>query len=231
MSQARPVFLSLANAYNQRCSSCAEPHTPPIVYVVCDDAAVRQSLEFLIDSAGWHPDAFPSPGESLESARTPAPSCLVLDGSLPGVDGIALLARFAADRIDMPIIFIMARADVSMAVRAMKAGASEVLSKPFDNAALFDAIGQALEKSRSSLNDQVEVHALRRRYASLTARERQIMAGVVLGRLNKQIAGELGISEITVKAHRGKMIRKMMARSVPQLVMMHARIGPDASSG
>lgn len=232
MSQATPVFLSLASAYNSRSYSPAASDTPSIVYLVCHDAAVRKSLQSLIDSAGWHPEVFASPREFLVSARALSPSCLVLDGSLPGPAGLDFFVRIiTADRIDMPIIFIMGDSDVSMTVRVMKAGASEVLTKPFHNEALLDAIEQALERSRTSFSDDLEVRALRARYALLSPREREIMALVVLGRLNKQIAGELGISEITVKAHRGKMKRKMSARSVPQLVIMYAMLGIDSPLG
>jgi FixJ family two-component response regulator len=197
------------------------------VYIVCKDAALRQTLESLIDSAGWHPQGFARPAEFLIHPRESCPSCLVLDASPPGFDGLDLLARPAVDRIDIPIICIMEVGDVSLTVRVMKAGASEVLIKPFDNEALLVAIAQALEQSRSSLTDDVEVRLLRERYQKLSRRERQIITLVVRGRLNKQIAGELGISEITVKAHRGKMMRKMMTRSIAQLVIMYARIAPE----
>ena len=229
MSQAGPVLLSLANAYDQGSSSSAHPATPPVVYVLCDDGPVRESLESLLDSAGWHSQAFASAGELLFRARPPSPSCLVLYAAVPSLDGLDLLTRLAADGVDMPIIFIMGDGDVAMTVKLMKAGVSDVLIRPLDNQALFDAIAQALEQSRISLNHDIEMRTLRERHAALSRRERQIMALVVLGRLNKEIAAELGISEITVKAHRGRMTRKMRARSVAQLVMMYARIGADSS--
>jgi FixJ family two-component response regulator len=154
----------------------------------------------------------------------------VVDGLLPGSDGPELVARLAADHADIPIIFIMGVSDVSMTVRVMKAGASEVLIKPFDGEVLLTAIAQALQRSRSSFDYNVEVRSLRGQYATLSRREREVMALVVLGRLNKQIAAELGISEITVKAHRGRMMRKMRTRSLAQLVIMHARIGLGVSA-
>ena len=200
------------------------------MYVVCGDAAARRFLTSFIDSAGWYPEGFATQTEFLLRPRPPSPSCLVLDASLPGFDGLDLIAQLTSDRLDMPIIFIMEDGDVSMTVRVMKAGASEVLIKPVDTETLSDAIAQALERSRSSLTEDAEVRALGERCAALSRREREIMTLVVLGRLNKQIAGELGISEITVKAHRGKMMRKMMARSVAQLVIMYARIAAHSSA-
>ncbi len=229
MSQARPVFLSLANVFDHDSRSSMTSRGPPVVQVVCGDAALRQSLESLIDSAGWQPEAFASPREVLSSTLTPLPSCLVIDGSLPGLDSLDLLARMTADRGGIPIIFITGDGDVSMTVRVVKAGAAEVSARPVQHEALLDAVGQALERSRSALEDEDAVRLLRERYASLSRREREIMALVVLGRLNKQIAGELGISEITVKAHRGHMMRKMMARSVPQLVLMCVLLGGHSS--
>ena len=195
------------------------------MYVLCDDGAVRRSLDSLNDPAGWHPRVVASPGEFLLSARPPSPSCLVLDASAPGLDGLDLLTRLAADRIDMPIIFIMGDSDVAMTVKVMNAGVSDVLIRPSDNRALLEAIAQALRQSRIPLTHDVGMRTLHERHATLSRRERQIMALVELGRLNKQIAAELGISEITVKAHRGKMMRKMKAQSVAQLVIMSARIG------
>ena len=225
MPQARAVFLNSANPHDHGSSSDAGAAKPPVVYVLCDDGAVRRSLDSLIDSAGWHPRVLASPGVFLLSARPPSPSCLVLDASAPGLDGLDLLTRLAADRIDMPIIFIMGDSDVAMTVKVMKAGVSDVLIRPFDNRALLEAIAQALQQSRISLTHDVEMRTLHERHATLSRRERQIMALVELGRLNKQIAAELGISEITVKAHRGKMMRKMKAQSVTQLVIMSPRIG------
>ena len=231
MPQARPVFLNLVNAYDRGSSHYAGPSPPSTVYVICQDASLRRSLESLIESAGWHVEARASSHEFPLTAGPISPSCLVLDAALPGLDGLELLARVAADGFELPIICILDHGDVSMTVRLMKAGASEVLIKPCDSDALLDAIAQALDRSRRSLNDRLEVRAFRERYATLSRREREIMALVVLGRLNKQIAGELGISEITVKAHRGKMMRKMIARSVAQLVVIYVRITPDSTRG
>lgn len=227
MPPARPALLSLTDAYDEESSRYAGPCTPATVHVICDDAALRQSLESLIESAGWRAECCASSHEFLLNAEPPSPNCLVLDVSLAGIEGLKLLARLSADGI-VPTICIMEDGDVSMTVRVMKAGASEVLTKPFDSEVLLTAIGEALERSRRSLSEEVEVRVLRERYATLSGREREIFALVVRGRLNKQIAGELGISEITVKAHRGKMTRKMRARSVAQLVVMYARIGPDS---
>ena len=196
----------------------------PIVFVVDDDVSVRKSLELLIDSAGWQPETFASAQEFLSCPRVLAPSCLVLDVSLPGLNGLDLQKRIAADRIDMPIIFITGYGDVPMTVQAMKAGAVEFLTKPFGDDVLLKAIRQAIENSQTALGHEAEIRALRDCYASLTRRERQVMGLVVSGLLNKQVGGELGISEITVKAHRGKVMRKMKADSLPDLVNMAAKL-------
>jgi FixJ family two-component response regulator len=197
----------------------------PIVFVVDDDLSVRQSLELLIDSAGWQPETFASAQEFLHCPRVVAPSCLVLDMSLPDLNGLELQKRVALDRMDMPIIFITGYGDVSMTVRAMKAGAVEFLTKPFKHDVLLDAIRGAIERSLTALREESEMQVLRSRCASLTLREREVMALVVSGLLNKQVGGELGISEITVKAHRGQVMRKMKAESLPDLVRMDARLG------
>lgn len=210
------------------------PPVPPaaaIVFVVDDDVSVRESLESLIRSEGWHPETCASAQEFLDRPRAQLPSCLVLDVSLPGLNGLDLQNRVAAARPDMPIIFITGHGDVPMTVRAMKAGAIEFLTKPFSADVLLNAIRQALEHSRLVLADEAGRQALRACYASLTARERQVMALVVAGRLNKQVGGELGISEITVKAHRGKVMRKMQADSLPELVRMAATLGLVAAPG
>ena len=210
------------------------PPTPPaaaIVFVVDDDISVRESLESLIRCEGWHPETFASAQAFLDHPRAHLPSCLVLDVSLPGLNGLDLQNRVAAARPDMPIIFITGHGDVPMTVRAMKAGAIEFLTKPFSGEVLLNAIRQALEHSRLVLADEAGRQALRACYASLTARERQVMALVVAGRLNKQVGGELGISEITVKAHRGKVMRKMKADSLPELVRMAATLGLVAAPG
>jgi FixJ family two-component response regulator len=196
----------------------------PIVFVVDDDISVRESLELLIRSEGWQPEIFASAQEFLDRPRSPVPSCLVLDVSLPGLNGLDLQKRVAVERPDMPIIFITGYGDVPTTVRAMKAGAVEFLTKPFSDDLLLNAIRQALERSRVALGYQAEMQALRNCYASLTPREQQVMQLVVSGLLNKQVGGELGISEITVKAHRGKVMQKMKADSLAALVKMAARL-------
>jgi FixJ family two-component response regulator len=193
------------------------------VFVVDDDISVRESLELLIRFEGWQPETFASAGAFLDRPRLRVPSCLVLDVSLPDLDGLDLQKR-VVDRSDMPIIFITGHGDIPMTVRAMKAGAVEFLTKPFGDEALLSAIRNALERSETSLGDEAELSVLRERYASLSRREREVMALVVSGKLNKQVGGELGISEITVKAHRGKAMRKMKADSLADLVKMAARL-------
>jgi FixJ family two-component response regulator len=196
----------------------------PIVFVVDDDISIRESLELLIRCAGWRPEIFASAQEFLTHPRALVPSCLVLDVALPGLNGLELQKRIGVERADMPIIFLTGYGDVPMTVRAMKAGAVEFLTKPFSDDVLLTAIRSALERSRVALGQEADTRALRDRYASLTHRERQVMALVVSGLLNKQVGGELGISEITVKAHRGKVMRKMKADSLPDLVNMAARL-------
>ena len=201
----------------------------PIVFVVDDDISVRESLGLLIRCEGWQPETFASAQEFLDRPRALVPSCLVLDISLPGLNGLDLQNRVAVERTDMPIIFITGHGDVPMTVQAMKAGAVEFLTKPFSDEVLLSAIRQALERSRLVLGHEAEMQALRDCYASLTPRERQVMALVVSGLLNKQVGGELGISEITVKAHRGKVMQKMKADSLADLVKMAARLGLGAA--
>ena len=200
------------------------PDVMSIVFVVDDDVSVRESLELLIRTAGWRPETFASAQEFLSHPHRAVPCCLVLDVTLPGLSGLELQEQLA-DRTDMPIIFITGHGDVPMTVQAMKAGAVEFLTKPFSDAVLLDAIRAAIERSRTALREVSEMQALRRCYSSLTPREREVMELVVLGLLNKQIGGELGISEITVKAHRGHLMRKMTADSLPALVTMAARLG------
>jgi FixJ family two-component response regulator len=195
-----------------------------IVFVVDDDISVRESLELLIRNAGWQPETFASARDFLSRSRATVPSCLVLDVTMPGLNGLELQQQLG-ERTDMPIIFITGYGDVPMTVRAMKAGAAEFLTKPFQDDVLLDAIGHAIERSRVALHEESELHGLRSNYASLTPREREVMALVVGGLLNKQVGGELGISEITVKAHRGQVMRKMKADSLPDLVTMAARLG------
>lgn len=196
-----------------------------VVYVVDDDVSVRESLELLVLSAGWQPETFESAREFLARPHRPVPSCLILDFAMPGLNGLELQSHVAVERPDMPVIFITGYGDVPMTVQAMKAGAVEFLTKPFRDDVLIDAITGALERSRTALGHEAQLNALRERYASLSRREREVMRLVVAGLLNKQVGGELGISEITVKAHRGSLMRKMKAGSLPELVTMAARLG------
>ena len=225
------LFPGSGNAADHDSNSAGPAHDTAIVYVVDDDVSVRRSLKLLIESAGWQPKTFASAMEFLASPRPLSPSCLVLDVWLPDLNGLDLQERIAAHHLDMPIIFITGNGDVPMTVRAMKSGAIEFLIKPFHDNVLLEAIEQALERSRTALCYETEMGALRERHASLSRREREVMALVVAGRLNKQVASELGISEITVKAHRGRMMRKMEARSLPHLVDMAARLAPTRDKG
>jgi FixJ family two-component response regulator len=218
--------MNLAHTVSSELQSLQVPHSTPIVFVVDDDISVRESLEPFIRKAGWQPETFSSAQDFLAGPRPRIPSCLLLDISLPGISGLDLQKRISSDRSEMPIIFITGCGDVAKTVQAMKAGAVEFLTKPVSNEVLLGAIKQALDRSRAALVRTAEMQELRSRYASLSPRERQVMALVVSGLLNKQIGGELGITLITVKTHRGKVMRKMKADSVANLVRMATKLRP-----
>jgi FixJ family two-component response regulator len=196
----------------------------PIVFVVDSDPSVRESLELLVRAAGWRAETFASAQEFLARPRSVVPSCLIMDVTLPDLNGLELQERIASERTDMPIIFLTSSADIAMTVRAMKRGALEFLTKPFDAKALLIVIQQAIKRSEAALGRENQLNALRTWYGSLTQREREVMTLVVSGLQNKQVGGELGISEITVKAHRGNVMRKMKANSFANLVNMAARL-------
>jgi FixJ family two-component response regulator len=216
--------MFLPSAYGSQMTSQLSSLTSPIVLVVDDDISVRESLEALIRLEGLEVRTFSSAQEFLAHPRTSVPSCMILDVSLPGLNGLELQKRVSSDQREMPIIFVTGHGDIPTSVQAMKAGAVEFLTKPFADHVLLDAIRNALDRSRAVMARDEELRSLKERYAQLTPREREVMALVVVGLMNKQIAGELGISEITVKAHRGSMMRKMNADSLAELVNMGARL-------
>jgi FixJ family two-component response regulator len=211
-----------------RAGSSTISRAAPIVFVVDDDSSVRASLDRLIRSASWEPQTFGSAREFLARPRVCVPSCLILDVGLPDLNGLELQQRIAVDRVEMPIIFITGHCDVPMSVRAMKAGAIEFLIKPFDDDQLLDAIAQAIKRSEVTLGTETETRSLRDLYHTLTKRERDVMELIVAGKLNKQVGGELGISEITVKVHRGRVMRKMRAKSFADLVKLASRLRPES---
>ena len=208
----------------RRKDEVAMPDVQPIVFVVDDDISVRESLELLIRSAGWRAETFASAQAFLSRPRPAGPCCLVLDVTMPGLNGLELQQRLA-ERTEMPIIFVTGYGDVPMTVRAMKAGAVEFLTKPVKDDVLLEAIRHSIDRSRATLDREAQMQLLRDCYSSLTPREREVMELVVSGLLNKQVGGELGISEITVKAHRGQVMRKMKADSLADLVTMAQRLG------
>jgi FixJ family two-component response regulator len=196
----------------------------PIVFVIDDDASMRRSLESLLRSVGLDVSVFTSAPEFMQAARVDAPGCLVLDVRLPGMSGLAFQQELVKSGISLPVIFVTGHGDVPMSVRAMKAGAVEFLTKPFDDQVLLDAVHAAIERDRARRRDAAGIASLKRRYDDLTDRERQVMAHVVAGQVNKRIADELGLSVVTVKVHRGQVMRKMQARSVAELVRMADRL-------
>jgi FixJ family two-component response regulator len=212
-------------------STAKEP--PETVVVIDDDAGIRDSLGSLLRSVGFRVSLFGSVGEFLGARRPEGPTCLVLDVRLPGQSGLELQRELSAANSQIPIVFITGHGDIPMSVQAMKGGAIEFLTKPFRDQDLLDAIQLGLSRSRAKMEDQKALAALRARFDTLTPREREVMALVVTGRLNKQVAGDMGISEITVKVHRGQVMRKMRASSLPDLARMADRLQltPTKSSG
>ena len=218
-------MTTIAMADSRHVTASGASAATPLVFVVDDDVSVRESLELLIEASGRQPETYASAQEFLDRPRTDVPSCLVLDLALPDLNGLALQKRVAHDRPNMPVIFVTGHGDVGTSVQAMKAGAIEFLTKPFRDDVLLAAIDHAIERSRRALEREAKAKALRERYECLTPREREVMALVASGLLNKQVGGQLGISEITVKAHRGQVMRKMKAESLPALVNMASALG------
>jgi len=223
LDEGRMAMYSLLSSSHDRPPVQVAANTDkPAVFIIDDDVSVRESLELLIASAGWQPVLFDSARQFLTSASSRTPSCLVLDINMPGLSGLDLQGLLRSDGSRVPIIFVTGFGDVPMTVRAMKAGAVEFLTKPIDTAALLHAIRNAVERNAALSRETRELAKVEASFVSLSPREREVMIGVVKGLMNKQIAYELGISEITVKAHRGQMMRKMKATSVPDLVNMAA---------
>jgi FixJ family two-component response regulator len=218
--------MSSAHALGHQLGLPSIPNVTPIVFVVDGDISVRESLELVIRCEGWQPEAFESAQEFIGRTRPLVPSCVVLDLSLPDLNGLEVQKKIARERAEMPIIFISGCGDIPTTVQAMKAGSVDFLVKPFSNDVLLGAIRESLERSRAALDREMEMRDLRNCYAALTPRERQVMALVVSGLLKKQVGGELGISEITVKAHRGQVMQKMKANSLADLVRMAAKPRP-----
>jgi FixJ family two-component response regulator len=211
----------------EREAKLSSAHATPVIFVVDDDVSVRESLEAVIRCAGFKAETFACAHDFLGHPPARAPNCLVLDVCLTDLSGLDLQNLIASERTDTPIIFVTGYSDVPTTVRAMKAGAVEFFTKPFDDEALLDAIRHAIERSRAAMCEKAEIKAIQDRYASLSRREREVMALVVTGLLNKQVGGELGISEMTVKAHRGQVLRKMNAGSLAELISMAWRLHPD----
>lgn len=216
--------MSLAHVSRQETVLPPAPQDTPVVFVVDDDISVRESLVTLIRSRGWRPETFASAPEFLAHPRTNVPSCLIVDLAMPEYDGLEIQKRLAAERSELPIVFVTERVDIPTTVEAMKAGALGVLTKPLDRDVLLHELREAIERSRMILARKMEMRELRNRYTSLTRREREVMSLVVSGLLNKQIGAELGISEITVKSHRGQAMQKMKANSLPDLVKMASKL-------